>query len=74
MAIYNKEKLIPVSAVPSILNELTGIRRCMGTIYVWMKKGCRTYDGRVVRLQFKKKLGQRFTTLSKIKQFIREVG
>jgi len=68
------EKLIPLSAVPAILAELTGVTRSKATVYLWIKKGCRTYDGRIVMFPAKFHFGQWFTTRSEVVQFIGDVG
>ena len=74
MTIGKDDKLIPLSAVPMLLVELTGVYRSKGTVYNWTKKGCRTIDGRIVKLETKKRLKQGFTTREAVKTFIKEVG
>lgn len=69
-----KEKLIPLSAVPAVLVTLTGISRCKATVYNWARKGCRTYDGRIVKLGAKMQMDQWFTTQSQIEKFVESVG
>ena len=69
-----KEKLVPLSAVPAIFATLTGVTRSKATIYLWTRKGCRTYDGRIVMFPARMKLCQWFTTQSEIETFIEEVG
>ena len=68
------EKLVPLIDVPRIIAELTGVQRCKGTIYKWAKNGCRTHDGRIVKLESVKRLGQIFTTQENIETFIEGVG
>lgn len=70
----DNKKLIPLSAVPSLIAELTGVQRSRGTIYSWAKKGCRTIDARVVKLKTIKKMNQLFTTKENVLKFIRGVG
>lgn len=74
MTIGENDRLIPISAVPMLLVELTGIFRCKATVYNWTRKGCRTIDGRIVKLEIKKRLKQIFTTRSAVKEFINAVG
>ncbi len=68
------DRLIPLIDVPPIIAELTGIQRGKGTVYKWAKNGCRTHDGRIVKLKSVKRLGQIFTTRENIETFIKEVG
>lgn len=68
------KKLIPLSAVPALLAELTGVIRCRNTIYGWAKKGCRTTDARIVKLKTVVKMNQLFTTKENVLEFIKEVG
>ncbi len=68
------KKLMPLSAVPVLLAELTGVTRCRNTIYGWAKKGCRTNDARVVKLKTVVKMNQMFTTKENVLKFIQEVG
>ncbi len=68
------DKFVKISAVPAILSELTGVTRKRCTIYNWANKGCRTADGRIVKLGLKTRLGQLFTSRRLIEKFIREVG
>lgn len=74
MTIGENDKLVPLSAVPAVLVELTGVSRCKGTIYNWTKNGCRTIDARTVKLETVKRLKQIFTTREAVKTFISEVG
>jgi len=69
-----KEKLIPLSAVSAIFTSLTGVSRSKATVYNWARKGCRTNDGRIVKLGARKHMDQWFTTQSEIETFIQEVG
>lgn len=68
------KKLIPVSAVPSLLAELTGVQRCRATVYQWIKKGCRTMDARIVKLKAVKKMNHLYTTKENVLEFIKSVG
>lgn len=68
------KKLIPLSAVPALLAELTGVTRTRNTIYNWTKKGCRTMDGRIVKLKITMRMNQTFTTKANVLEFIKEVG
>lgn len=68
------KKLIPLSAVPALLAELTGVTRSRNTIYSWTKKGCRTKDARVVKLKVTVRMNQTFTTKKDVIDFISEVG
>ena len=68
------DKLIPLIDVSAVIIELTGVPRCKGTIYKWAKRGCRTRDGRIVKLKSVKRLGQIFTTRENIVTSIEEVG
>jgi len=68
------EKLIPLSAVPAILAQLTGVTRSKPTILNWVRFGCRTIDADIIKLPARKKLGQWFTTLPEIKKFVEDVG
>ena len=68
------KKLIPLSTVPVLLAELTGVTRCRNTIYGWAKKGCRTKDARVVKLKTIVKMNQMFTTKENVLKFIQQVG
>ncbi len=70
----NEPKLIPLSAVPSLVVELTGVWRHRATVYRWAKVGCRSLDARVVKLKTEKKMGQLFTTREDVMEFIREMG
>lgn len=76
MTIGKHDKLIPMNAVPMLLVELTGVFRGRETIYNWAKKGkgCRTEDGRRVRLETVKRLRQIFTTREAVIKFIEDVG
>ena len=74
MKIKPGEKFIPIVAARKLIFDLTGVQRCNSTIYKWAKKGCRTFDGRIVKLETVKKLKQIFTTKQAIETFIREVG
>ena len=78
MTIGKNEKLIPINAVPALLVELTGVSRGIDTIYKWIKrgkgKGCRTLDGRMVKLETTKRLRQIFTTKKAVIKFIEDVG
>lgn len=67
-------KLIPLSAVPSLIVELTGVYRHRATVYRWAKVGCRSLDARVVKLKTERRMGQLFTTREDVMEFIREVG
>lgn len=69
-----EKKLIPLSAVPALLTELTGVTRTRNTIYNWTKKGCRTIDARTVMLKTMVKMNQTFTTKENVIKFIQEVG
>ncbi len=69
-----EKKLIPLSAVPSLVAELTGVQRHRATVYKWAKVGCRSLDARVVKLKVEKRMGQLFTTREDVMEFIREVG
>ena len=69
-----EKKLIPLSAVPSLVRELTGVWRHRATVYRWAKVGCRTIDARVVKLKTEKRMGQLFTTREDVMEFIQEVG
>ena len=68
------KKLIPLSAVPSLIADLTGVWRHRATVYRWAKVGCRSLDARVVKLKTEKKMGQLFTTRQDVVDFIFEVG
>ncbi len=68
------DKLIPLIDVPLVIAELTGVQRCKGTVYKWARRGCRTRDGKIVKLVSVKRLGQIFTTQENIETFIAEVG
>ncbi len=68
------KKLMPLSAVPVLLAELTGVTRCRNTIYGWAKKGCRTKDARIVKLKIIMRMNQTFTTKKNVIDFIQEVG
>ena len=70
----SKGKLIPLSAVPSLVAELTGVWRHRATVYKWAKVGCRSLDARVVKLKVEKRMGQLFTTREAVVDFISEVG
>ena len=70
----SEAKLIPLSAVPSLIAELTGVWRHRATVYRWAKVGCRSLDARVVKLKTEKKMGQLFTTRQDVVDFIFEVG
>jgi len=78
MTIGKNDKLVPMSDVPKLLVELTGVHRGKDTIYKWIRKGegggCRTKDGRIVRLETVKRLRQYFTTREAVIKFIEEVG
>lgn len=74
MTIGKNDKLIPLRDVPMLLVELTGVFRGKATIYNWAKKGCRTRDARIVKLETVKRLKQIFTTREAVKEFIKEVG
>ncbi len=69
-----KGKLIPLSSVPSLIAELTGVWRHRATVYRWAKVGCRSLDARMVKLKTEKKMGQLFTTRKDVVDFIFEVG
>ncbi len=69
-----KEKLIPLSVVPSLVAELTGVWRHRATVYRWAKVGCRSIDARVVKLKTEKKMGQLFTTRDDVMEFIKGIG
>ena len=69
-----KEKLIPLSAVPSLVAELTGVWRHRATVYRWAKVGCRSIDARVVKLKTEKRMGQLFTTRDDVMEFIKGIG
>ena len=68
------KKLIPLSTVPALLAELTGVTRSRQTIYSWTKKGCRTNDARMVKLEIIVRMNQTFTTKENVLKFIQEVG
>jgi hypothetical protein len=70
----SEQKLIRLSDVPLKITELTGVHRSRGTIYLWVNKGCRTLDGRRVYLKTVTRMGQLFTDMDMIKEFITEVG
>ncbi len=70
----SETKLIPLSAVPSLIADLTGVWRHRATVYRWAKKGCRSLDARMVKLKTEKKMGQLFTTRENVMEFISEVG
>ena len=70
----NDKKLIPLSAVPSLVAELTGVWRHRATVYRWAKVGCRSLDARMVKLKTEKRMGQLFTTREDVMEFISEVG
>ncbi len=67
-------KLVPISAVSSLILKLTGIQRHPSTIYRWTKVGCRSLDARVVKLTTISRAGQLFTTRDLVEKFIDEVG
>lgn len=71
---YDNKKLVPLSAVPGIIAELTGVQRVRATVYNWTKNGCRTLDGRMVRLKVTMRMRQAFTTRDDIIKFIESVG
>ncbi len=70
----SEKKLIPLSAVPSLVAELTGVWRHRATAYRWAKVGCRSFDARMVKLKTEKRMGQLFTTREDVMEFISEVG
>lgn len=70
----SEKKLIPLSAVPTLVADLTGVWRHRATVYRWAKVGCRTLDARVVKLKVEKRMGQLFTTREDVMEFISEVG
>ena len=70
----SETKLIPLSAVPSLIADLTGVWRHRATVYRWAKVGCRSLDARVVKLKTEKRMGQLFTTKEDVIKFISEVG
>ena len=70
----SEQKLIPLSAVPSLIADLTGVWRHRATVYRWAKVGCRSLDARMVKLKTEKKMGQLFTTRKDVVDFIFEVG
>ncbi len=70
----NDKKLIPLSAVPSLVAELTGVWRHRATVYRWAKVGCRSLDARMVKLKTEKRMGQLFTIREDVIEFISEVG
>ena len=70
----SETKLIPLSAVPSLVADLTGVWRHRATVYKWAKVGCRSLDARVVKLKVEKRMGQLFTTREDVMEFIRKIG
>ena len=70
----SETKLIPLSAVPSLVAELTGVWRHRATVYRWAKVGCRSLDARMTKLKTEKRMGQLFTTREDVMEFISEVG
>lgn len=74
MTIGKNDQLIPLRDVPKLIIELTGVSRTKATVYLWAKNGCRTIDGRRVKLETVWRLKQIFTTRQAVETFIREVG
>jgi hypothetical protein len=78
MTIGKKDKLIPLSVVPQLILDLTGVSRGRATVYSWTRKGkrggCRTMDARIVRLETVRRLDQIFTSEQAVKEFINAVG
>ncbi len=70
----SETKLIQLSAVPSLVAELTGVWRHRATVYRWAKVGCRSLDARVVKLKTEKRMGQLFTTRDAVMEFIKEIS
>ena len=68
------KKLIPLSAVPSLIADLTGVWRHRATVYRWAKVGCRSLDARMVKLKTEMRMGQLFTTRDAVMEFIQEIG
>ena len=70
----NDLKLIPISAIPGLILELTGMQRHPSTIYRWTKEGCRTLDARTIKLITINRAGQLYTTKDLVMKFIQDVG
>lgn len=65
--------LIKIPEIPKKLIELTGTTRKLPTIYLWIRKGRQTYDGKHIKLKITKRLGTFYTTEKWLKEFVEQV-
>ena len=65
---------IPLTKVPPILRELTGVTRTRVTIYHWVKHGRISAHGEMIKLKTYRRLGQIYTTKDAVIKFLRELG
>ena len=61
---------IKLSEVPSLILEITGVTRGKNTVYVWVKHGRLTTDGRLLKLKAKKRFNAYYTTREWVEEFI----
>ena len=73
MPIAEKD-LIKIVDVPKVLMRLYGVVRRRDAIYKWVAKGSLTREGKRVKLQTTKRLGQLFTCEIWIRKFVAEIS
>lgn len=61
-----------LAAVPTLVKELTGVKRSRATVYNWVNKGV-TVAGQIIKLDAESRAGQLFTTRSKVQAFLAKI-
>jgi hypothetical protein len=62
-----------LSAVPVLVEELSGVKRSRATIYNWATRGVTVADQKVI-LETEMRAGQMFTTRSKVQAFLARIN
>lgn len=68
-----RKDLIKMRDIPALILEMTGATRTRASVYVWMKKGIRAYDGSTIKLKSTKRLGHLYTTKAWVEDFLRGI-
>ena len=68
-----RENLIKMRDIPALVLEMTGVTRTQAAIYMWIRKGLKTYEGPKVKLKTTKRLGHLYTTREWMEEFLRRI-
>ena len=68
-----RENLIKMRDIPALVLEMTGVTRTQAAIYMWVRKGLKTYDGTKMKLKMTKRLGHLYTTRVWMEEFLRRI-